>query len=130
MQRWPSRRPPTGKRNPPGIKHPGSKPSPKGAASRDGGPRPPVPYRIPRRRLDALISSVWILLLLGFLVLFLLYLHALWLPDGVPQLIVYFATLSATVLAVVLFSWSLLVYVLPRLVGLRSRPPGNASGKD
>ncbi len=130
MHRWPSRRPPTGKRNPPGIKHPGTKPSPKETASRDAASRPSVPYRIPSRRLDALVSSIWILLVLSFLVLFLFYLHSLWLPEGVPRLIVYFATLSATVLAVVLFSWSLLGYVLPRLVGLRGPPAVTTSGKD
>lgn len=128
-QRWPSRRPPTTKRRPPGIKTLEAKTST--PQTKTGAPpSPSIPYRVPPRWSDALLSSVWIVLVLAFLVFFLFYLYSLALPEGAPQLIVYFATLGATVLAVVLFAWSLLVYVLPRLVGLRSRPRGNASGKD
>lgn len=74
-------------------------------------------------------ASLAIAVLLAFLGFFLYYLYLLWLPEPLPQRIVYFTILGLTLLAVLLFATSLLAYVLPRMLGIRGTP-GAPSGKD
>ncbi len=135
MQRWPKRGPPGRSRiDPPWRKKETtarSAPRVTRTPKPDKGPKatPPRLSFVPRRRRDAFVSSLAIAVLLTLLGFFLYYLYLLWLPEALPQRIVYFAIVGATLLAILLFATSLLAYVLPRMVGLR-RAPEAPSGKD
>lgn len=132
-QRWPPRRPPMGQRVPPGVKKPqarkeGPTRSAKGPLATKDVPTRPV--LVPIRRRDAFWATVVNTIVLTLLALFLYYLYTLWLPEGLPQQIVYHVILAMTVLAVILFAGSLFLFVLPRLVGLRGPPGSPRPGND
>ena len=122
VMRWPARRPPHGSRKPPGVKMHEEKSQAARIESPVSDSKPRKPFFTPQGRKDAFVSAAGEVFVLGLLALFLYYLYLLWLPVGVPEQIVYLVILGLTVVTVLLFVASLLLYVLPRLVGIRGPP--------